>query len=115
MSKVADVMRASGWIWHDKRIGDGYGHVVHTAAAMGRPLIGHASHFAGMMAEPFWQDMRTAIDLDKHDPIEALRLIRAISADPDWYADMSGNMVEVFERTVNFDAEADRIRVALTG
>ncbi len=113
MSKVADIMRGSGWIWHDKRIGDGYGHVLHNAAAMGRPLIGHASHYSGQMGEPFWQDLKTCIDLDRHDPTEALRLIRAISADQDWHADISRNITETFDRLVDFDAEADAIRSLL--
>lgn len=113
MSRVADVMRASGWIWHDKRIGDGYGHVVHTAAAMGRPLIGHASHYKGQMAEPLWDDLKTAIDLDKHDPTEALRLVRAISSDPSWHADMSANIAAKFDELVDFDGEAERIKALL--
>lgn len=113
MTKVADRMRDSGWIWHDKRVGDGYGHVVFNAAAMGRPLIGHASHYKGLMAEPFWDDLKTCIDLDRHEPQEALRLIRAIGSDPDWMADLSANMVATFDRLVDFDAEAARIRVLL--
>jgi hypothetical protein len=113
MSKVAARIAKSGWIWHDKRIGDGYGHVLHNAAAMGRPLIGHASHFRGLLGEPFWRDMQTCIDLDRHDPTEALRLLRAIAADPDWYADMSRTIAETFEATVDFDAEATRIRQVL--
>ena len=114
MSKVADAMRASGWIWHDKRIGDGYGHVLHTAAAMGRPLIGHAYHFAGLAGAPFWRDLETCIDLDRHKPTEALRLLRAIASDPDWHAEISDNIVQTFDSIVDFDAEAAQIKVALT-
>ena len=114
MSKVAERIAASGWIWHDKRIGDGYGHVLHNAAAMGRPLIGHGSHYRGMLGEPFWQDMKTCIDLDLHPPKEALRLLHAISSDPDWYADMSRGIADVFDETVDFPAEAEAIRALLT-
>jgi hypothetical protein len=114
MSEVARWMKGSGWIWHDKRIGDGYGHVIHNAAAMGRPLIGHASHYRGLVAEPFWKDLRTCIDLDIHKPDEALRLVKAVAAQPDWHEEMSANIAAVFDATVDFDAEAERIRYALT-
>jgi uncharacterized protein (DUF2249 family) len=115
MPKVAERMKSSGWIWHDKRIGDGYGHVLHTAAAMGRPLIGHASHYSGLLGAPFWRDLETCIDLDRHKPQEALRLIKAVSAQPDWHAEMSANLVATFDSLVDFDAEAERIRLALVG
>ena len=114
MCKVADLMTRSGWIWHDKRIGDGYGHVLHNAAAMGRPLIGHASHYKGLMGEPLWEDLKTCIDLDKHEPKEALRLIRAISADPDWHGEMGQNIAAKFDQLVDFDAEADAILRAIS-
>jgi hypothetical protein len=110
MSKVAEAMRAVGWIWHDKKIGDGYGHVVWTAAYMGRPLIGHASHYKGQLAEPLWRDLETCIDLDRHSPRDALRLWKAISADPEWYDDMSARMRETFAANVDFDHEAAYIR-----
>lgn len=114
MSKVASAIAGSGWVWMDKRIGDGYGHTIHNAAAMGRPLIGHASHYKGLMGEPFWRDLETCVDLDKHSPTEALRLVRAISNDPEWHAEMGANIAATFDELVDFDAEADRIKEALT-
>jgi hypothetical protein len=114
MSKVAERIRESGWVWHDKKVGDGFGHTLHNAAAMGRPIIGHASHYRGMLGEPFWDDLKTCIDLDKHEPREALRLIRAISGDPDWHGEMSANIADRFDQLVDFDAEAARIRTLLT-
>jgi hypothetical protein len=113
MTKVAQTIRNAGWVWMDKRIGDGYGHTIHNAAAMGRPLIGHASHYKGMLAEPFWRDLETCVDLDRHDPKEALRLIWAISNDPGWHAEMGANIQATFDDLVDFDAEADRIRSVL--
>jgi hypothetical protein len=58
--------------------GDGFGHVIHTWAAVGRPIIGHASHYAGQLGECFWQDGVTCIDLDRHPVDEAVALIREI-------------------------------------
>lgn len=113
MSKVADLMRESGWIWHDKRIGDGYGHVIHNAASMGRPLIGHASHYKGLMGEPLWKNLETCIDLDTVSQSTALRLIRGIANDPDWYREISESTAANFARLVDFDAEVEEIRLAL--
>ena len=113
MSEVAARMRASGWVWHDKRIGDGYGHVLFTAAAMGRPLIGHASHYQGLLGERLWEDGVTCIDLDRHEPADALRTWRAVVDDPDRYAGMSAAIRDRFDELVDFDAEADAIRAVL--
>lgn len=113
MAKVADVLRSSAWIWHDKLIGDGYGHVLWNAMAVGRPLIGHRSHYAGLLGEPLFADLETAIDLDRHGPRDALRLIRAIAADPEWYAELVARCQAKFAELVDFDAEADRIAAAL--
>jgi hypothetical protein len=113
MSAVAAMMRDTGWVWHDKIIGDGYGHVLHNAAAMGRPLIGHASHYAGRLGEPYWRDLVTCIDLDRHSPEVALRLIKAIGKDRDWFTSMGQAIHEEFTRRVDFAAEAMAIRALL--
>jgi hypothetical protein len=64
-SRPRQSMARVGWGWHDKAQGDGFGHVIHSWAAVGRPLIGHASHYRGKMAEPFWVDGVTCLDLDR--------------------------------------------------
>lgn len=108
---VADAMRSYGWAWHDKITGDGFGHVIHGWAAVGRPLIGHASHYAGKLAEPFWQDGVTAIDLDRHSPREAVQIIRDTS--PEKHLEMCEAMRATFEATVDFDADAEAVRALL--
>lgn len=113
MARVAEQMIAADWIWHDKIMGDGYGHVIHNAASIGRPLIGHSSHYKGRLGEPLWRDLETCVDLDKHPTDRALRLVKAISADPAWLSEMSKEMIATFERVVDFDAEAQQIREVL--
>jgi hypothetical protein len=61
--------------WQDKISGDGFGYVIHYWASVGRPLIGHASHYRGQVAEDLWEDGVTAIDLDRHSPAETARLM----------------------------------------
>jgi hypothetical protein len=120
MARVADMMRAAGWVWHDKagymgsQPGDGYGHVLFTAAAMGRPLIGHASYYKGQAGETFWRDGETCIDLDRHTADEAVGLVLRYSGDPAAWAELSSSIRDRFLAEVDFDAEAEAIYEALT-
>ena len=107
-SEVADLMAASGWGWHDKVQGDGYGFVIHGWAAVGRPLIGHASHYRGTAAEAFWQDGVTCLDLDQRTVAEVMERVRTIT--PDEHRAMCEAIRAEFDRLVDFDAEAEAIR-----
>ena len=106
-SKLVDMMAAAGWGWHDKDQGDGFGHVIHSWAAVGRPLIGHASHYAGRMAEPFWRDGETCVDLDRHSVEEACEIVRGMSREA--HEAMCEAIRATFDAEVDYDAEAERI------
>lgn len=103
---LLDIMEAVGWGWHDKQQGDGFGHVIHSWAAVGRPLIGHASHYKGKMAERFWHDGITCIDLDRHSVAEAVRIVQATG--PAKHAAMCRAIRTLFE-DIDYDAEAAQI------
>jgi hypothetical protein len=107
---LVDLMAGVGWGWHDKAQGDGFGHVLHTWAAVGRPLVGHASHYAGKMGARFWRDGVTAIDLDQHSVAEAVEMIRSMC--PCRHADMSRAIRAEFE-AIDYDAETEAIRALL--
>lgn len=106
ISLIADTMAGCGWGWHDKIHGDGFGHVIHYWAALGRPLIGHRGHYMGKRAEGLWEDGVTCIDLDRRSIEDAMALVRDISADPVRH-DAMGRAIR--ER---FDAECDWARDA---
>lgn len=114
VAEIADLMADSMFGWHDKEQGDGFGHVIHQWAAVGRPLIGHASHYRGRMAEPFWQDGVTCIDLDRHSPAETAALIREIAADPARHEAMCRTIRAEFDK-IDWDSETTAIRELLTG
>lgn len=78
VAAVAEEMARATWAYHDKPTGDGFGHVIHCWAAIGRPLIGHARYYKGQRAEPLWQD-GTCIDLDRYSIPEAALLISNMS------------------------------------
>lgn len=106
---VAEAMAASGWGWQDKVTGDGFGHVLWGWAAIGRPIVGHASHYKGQLGAVLWTD-ETAIDLDRYSSAEAAALIRAISADPERHTAMCRAMRAVFEAHYDPDRDAQAIR-----
>lgn len=109
---VAAEMRRASWAWHDKPISDGYGHVIHNWAAMGRPLIGHASHYAGALAEPFWRHGETAFDLDSISLSDLLKILG--ENDADRLGEMSQRLAETFRSVVDFDADARAVEDLLT-
>ncbi len=102
-------MARSMFGWHDKVHGDGFGHVIHGWAAVGRPLIGHGSHYAGKMAEPFWQHGVTCIDLDRVSVTEAARMVRDIAADPARHAEMCHAIRAVFDQVYHPEQDAAAI------
>lgn len=104
---IADLMAGSAFGWHDKEQGDGFGHVIHQWAAVGRPLIGHASHYRGRMAEMFWRDGETCIDLDKHPVAEVAEIVRNMT--PAVHRGMCEAIRGEFDR-IDWDGEAEAIR-----
>lgn len=107
---IADLMAQSGWGWHDKEQGDGFGHVLHDWAAIGRPLIGHGSHYAGLMGEVFWEDGITCLDLDKRSLRDVADTVNTISRAE--HELMCREMRRRFDR-IDYDAEVEQIRELL--
>ena len=108
---LADEMAVAGWAYHDKVTGDGFGHVIHNWAAVGRPLIGHARYYAGQRAEPLWRDLETCIDLDRHDLDEAAAIIRDMS--PERHAQMCRAIRATLETIYDPVADAEAVRAIL--
>ena len=110
-SAVADEMAEAGWAYHDKVTGDGFGHVIHNWAAVGRPLIGHASYYRGQIAEHLWQDGVTCIDLDQHSIEEAARIIRQTT--PEKHREMCEAIRAEFDVHYDPAAHAEEVRALL--
>ena len=106
-------MALSDWAYHDKVTGDGFGHIIHNWAAIGRPLIGHARYYRGQLAERFWRDGVTCIDLDRHSIEEAAEMVRTISANPDYHRAMCEAIRAEFD-TIDWASETAEIRASLS-
>ena len=106
---LAKKMREARYIWHVKPGGDGFGHVIHNAFAVGRPVITRKSHYAGCLAESLMVDQETVIDLDAHNIRENLELIEHYSKEENWRK-MSENVYNKFKAVVDYDKEELVIR-----
>jgi glycosyltransferase involved in cell wall biosynthesis len=112
-AKIAQWMYRSAFGWHDKVTGDGFGYVIHYWASVGRPIIGHASHYAGQVAADLWEDGVTCIDLDRHSTEEVARLMNEIMDDSNRHAEMSATIAQRVRERIDFAADAERVADAL--
>lgn len=106
-SAVGDAMRASDVAWHAKRWSDGFGHVLHDWASVGRPLIGFHDYYRDQLGGRLWVEGVTAWDIERNDVIPLLRRFRD---DEDFHIRACEAMAARFRQVVDFDEEEQRIR-----
>lgn len=110
---IAHEMAHNAFGWHDKVTGDGFGYVIHYWAAVGRPLIGHASHYAGQIAADLWEDGVTCIDLDQHPPEVVAVLMENIVRDRDRHEAMCSEIARRVRARIDFARDAENVAKAL--
>jgi len=106
---MAEAYKRSGWTWHIKPEGDGYGYGCHRAFACGRPLIIKGRYYQGKLLGPMLEDSVNCIDLSQHSLQENLNLLRYYSQ-PELHLRICENAHKKFQDIVNFDAEEQKIR-----
>lgn len=111
--KLADKMRQSKFIWHTKFGGDGYGHIIHNAAAVGTPLVVKKEYYRGKLADALLEDGVTCVTIDGLSPAEVANKIEAYS-EPDKYQKLCENTYARFKQVVDFDREEQELRQFLT-
>ena len=114
LSKYVETMKKSSFIFHAKSLGDGFGHVIHNAFALGRPPIVRSSYYRGRLAESLFIDGVTCIDLDAHTFDQNCQLIKACSG-PGKYHQMNIDARHRFEDVVDFNSEFKIIKKFLEG
>lgn len=118
---IAESMRASRVAWHAKRWSDGYGHVLHSWAAVGRPIIGSSGYYTGRndgipkLGGALFVEGETSFDIDTHSEAELSAIVRSLIEDDDYHREISANVYRRFREVVNFDVEAAAIRGMLDG
>lgn len=108
-SVLADTMKASRFIWHTKAGGDGYGHVVHNIAAVGRPMLVKKQYYAGKLGDALMRDGETCIAIDNLNVGEIINKINHYN-DDERYIAMCKNVYNNFKAHVDFDKEEIAMR-----
>jgi hypothetical protein len=108
---VAAEMHRAGFAWHAKTWSDGYGHVIHNWAAIGRPMLVTADYYADKLAGPLFVDGKTSFNLQRATGEEAAAFIRKLMGDEELWRSYCLNAAQRFREVVNFDEEADQLRV----
>lgn len=105
--ELADSMYHAEFILHVKPQGDGYGHILHNAYAMGRPVITHSRHYQGQLGSRLLMP-GTFIDIDCFGGIEGA--MAYIENMPDEEVKLMGQLAyERFKEVVDFESEAKAI------
>jgi hypothetical protein len=92
--------------FHMKSWSDGYGHVIHNWAALGRPLIWVAGYYRDKLAAPLWVEGVNAWDIGSHSEEEIVEIMRRLRDDDDFWLRACEESVFRFREVVSFDEEA---------
>lgn len=109
---VADAMRASRIIWHAKAWSDGFGHVIHNAFAVGRPVVGWKRYYQDKMASPLMVEGETFFDMERPEA-EIIDILTRLRDDDEFHRTISINAAARFREVVDFDGEAETIMAML--
>jgi hypothetical protein len=101
---LAEKMREAQFVFHVKRWGDGYGHIIHNAAAVGRPIITRLSDYQGKLGGSLITSSNSII-IDGLSPQQIRDKIIGSNSD-----EMSKSTYENFKSVVDFDKEAEEIK-----
>ena len=107
--QLASKMREAAFIFHVKPGGDGFGHIIHNAYAVGRPIITRPSHYRGQLAEQLLVP-GTFIDLDRYSGPEVKNILTRLIYDPDSLEQMGKAAAQRFDDVVNYEKEARGIK-----
>jgi len=109
LPQLAQAMRDSAFIFQVKHQGEGFGHVIHNAYAVGRPVIALKEFYIGKWAEHFLIDDYSAILIDDKDWDTLIKKIRYWSI-PENHKRMCRNARRLFEKYVNFNDDERKFR-----
>lgn len=109
---LATLMKASRFIWHTKNGGDGYGHIIHNAGAVGRPMIVKRQYYEGKMGKDLMKDGVTCVTVDGLNLNEIVNKINYYNEE-NRYQTLCKEAYNNFMSVVNFDKEAEQIKTFL--
>jgi hypothetical protein len=117
---LAKTMQACRVGAHFKTWSDGYGHVIYSLFAIGRPVVCTASYYLGKSHDHFpklagelMEDGVTCFDVQAHTDAEAVEFIRRLVNDEDYYFQFSERVYNRFCQCVDFEEDAAKIKAML--
>lgn len=110
---VAENMRRARIIWHAKFWSDGYGHVIHNAHAVGRPVLSFHNYYADKLAAPLMEHGVTGFDLNRMSADEITATLRRLRDDHEYHETISRATAKRFREVVDFDQDAENVRALL--
>lgn len=108
IEQIRDKQKSADFIWHPKLHGDGFGHVIHTSYALGRPLITRGSYYRNKLGERLLIDGVTFIDIEKGSVDDLVNRIKEYSQ-PATLKEMSLAAYKRFREVVDYDKEAEEL------
>ena len=102
---MGDFYENTGFIFHVKPQGDGYGHIYHNSYACGKPVIYKSEYLKSYsidMTPMMLFDDETSIDLSRLSFNDAVDKIKIFSED---YQNVSNKVYAKFKQVVDFDKE----------
>lgn len=109
--RYAEELEKTALVWHVKPGGDGFGHVIHSALAMGRPVVTKPEDYYDNLVWPLLLDGKTCI-LIGNDPVENSKKIRRFLS-PDCLTSMSHAAGDRFRAVVDYGWEQNMIAAFL--
>jgi hypothetical protein len=107
--ELADKMREAMFIFHVKEGGDGFGHILYNAYAVGRPVITRRRFYKDRLGEELFAP-GTYIDLDEHNLPEAFNILNRLANSPVQLIEMGKAASARFREVVHYEREAREIR-----
>jgi hypothetical protein len=117
---IARVMNESGFIYHVKPVGDGYGYNVHQTYAVGSILITDSTHMCSGGNPEEWFTSQLLLDTENYHDKPAFvdwsrynydALVDRLKWCADNYPVLQENARNKFKEVVDFDAEYQKVRV----
>ena len=108
IDNLALQMQRSAWVFHSKHMGDGFGHILYSAMACGRPVITRISDYKGKLGEELMEDEATVLDIDKRSSEDLYLYISTLP--PFKYEYMCQQAYNRFCEKVNYNKEAQSIK-----
>lgn len=110
--ELADKMREAEFIYHVKPGGDGFGHIIHGAYAVGRPVIINPAHYAGQLAEDL---LVSGTYIDARQSIGDLKnVLTRLSYAPEVVVEMGAKAAARFREVVDYEKETTEIKKWIT-